>query len=37
MAVIRMIIGDYMKNLGGKDTLLVEKQRELAAEKTDKE
>ena len=37
MAVIRMIIGDYMKNLGGRDTPLVEKQRELAAEKAEKE
>lgn len=36
MAVVRMIIGDYMKNLGGKDTPLVEKQRELAAEKKEK-
>lgn len=33
MAVIRMIIVDYIKRLGGKDTPLVEKQRELAAEK----
>ncbi len=36
MAVIRMIIGDYMKNLGGKDTPLVEKQRELVSEKKEK-
>ena len=35
MAVIRMIIVDYIKRLGGKDTPLVEKQRELAAEKED--
>jgi predicted PurR-regulated permease PerM len=33
MAVIRMIIIDYMKGLGGKDTLLVEKQKEFATEK----
>lgn len=33
MAVIRMIIVDYIKRLGGKDTPIVEKQRELAAEK----
>lgn len=33
MAVIRMIIVDYMKNLNGKDTLLVKKQKELSAEK----
>ena len=35
MAVIRMIIVDYIKRVGGKDTPLVEKQRELAAEKED--
>lgn len=33
MAVIRMIIVDYMKHLGGEDTLIVKKQKELAAEK----
>ena len=37
MAVIKMIIEDYMKNLGGKDTPLVQKQKELAAEKDDSE
>lgn len=37
MAVIKMIIEDYMKNLGGKDTPLVQKQKELAAEKEDSE
>lgn len=35
MAVIRMIIVDYMKHLGGEDTLIVKKQKELAAEKTE--
>jgi len=30
MAVIRMLIVEYIKSLGGKDTPLVEKQRELA-------
>ena len=35
MAVIRMIIVDYIKRLGGKDTPIVEKQRELIAEKED--
>jgi len=37
MAVIRMIIGDYMQNLDGEDTPLVRKQREFAAEKTGKQ
>lgn len=32
MAVIRMIIVDYIKHLGGKDTPLVQKQKELSAE-----
>lgn len=36
MAVIRMLIVEYIKSLGGKDTPLVEKQRELAADKEDK-
>jgi len=30
MAVIRMVLVDYIKSLGGKDTPLVEKQRELS-------
>lgn len=37
MAVLRMIIVDYMKSLGGKDTFLVEKQKELATEKSNQE
>ena len=32
MAVIKMIIVDYIKNLNGKDTPLVQKQKELASE-----
>ena len=32
-AIIRMLILDYLKSLNGKDTPLVEKQRELAKEK----
>ncbi len=32
-AIIRMLILDYLKSLNGKDTLLVEKQRELSQEK----
>ena len=32
MAVIRMLIVEYIKSLGGKDTPLVEKQKELAKE-----
>ena len=37
MAVIKMILEDYMKNLGGKETPLVQKQMEFAAEKEEKE
>ena len=37
MAVIRMLIVEYLKSLGGKDTPLVEKQRELAQIKNNKE
>lgn len=33
MAVIRMLIVEYIKSLGGKDTPIVEKQKELASEK----
>ena len=37
MAVIRMLIVEYLKSLGGKDTPIVEKQRELAQIKNNKE
>lgn len=37
MAVVRMLIVEYLKSLGGKDTPLVEKQRELAQIKNNKE
>lgn len=35
MAVIRMLIAEYLKELGGRDTPIVEKQRELAQEKNE--